>query len=99
MSQVGIAGSTKLGMGVIAAGQVGIVGHLEIGAGARIGAQGGVMKDVESGETVSGSPSMPHTQWLKAMAALEQLPEMRKELRALKKELERLRAERKKTET
>ncbi len=99
MSQVGIAGSTKLGMGVIAAGQVGIVGHLEIGAGARIGAGSGVMRDVEAGDTVSGSPSMPHTQWLKAVAALEQLPEMKKELRELKKELERLRAEREKIGT
>ncbi len=93
MSQVGIAGSTKLGMGVIAAGQVGIVGHLEIGAGARIGAQSGVMRDVEAGDTVSGSPSMPHTEWLKVSAALEHLAEMRKELRELKKELARLRAE------
>jgi UDP-3-O-[3-hydroxymyristoyl] glucosamine N-acyltransferase len=93
MSQVGIAGSTKLGMGVIAAGQVGIVGHLEIGAGARLGAQSGIMNDVEAGETESGSPSRPHARWLKNMAALDQLPELRKEVRELKKELERLRAE------
>ncbi len=91
MSQVGIAGSTKLGMGVIAAGQVGIVGHLEIGAGARLGAQSGIMNDVEAGDTVSGSPSRPHQRWLKNMAALDQLPELRKELRELRKELERLR--------
>jgi UDP-3-O-[3-hydroxymyristoyl] glucosamine N-acyltransferase len=95
-SQVGIAGSTKLGMGVIAAGQVGIVGHIEIGAGARIGAQGGVMADVEAGDTVSGSPSMPHAQWLKAMAALAQLPELRKEVRELRKQLEALRADKEK---
>ncbi len=93
MSQVGIAGSTKLGMGVIAAGQVGIVGHLEIGAGARIAAQAGIMKDIEAGETVSGSPSVPHQRWLKSVAALEQLPELRKEVRELRKELERLRAD------
>jgi UDP-3-O-[3-hydroxymyristoyl] glucosamine N-acyltransferase len=96
MSQVGIAGSTKLGMGVIAAGQVGIVGHVEIGAGARIGAQGGVMNDVEAGETVSGSPSMPHAQWLKSSAALAQLPELRKEVRELRKQLEALRADKEK---
>jgi UDP-3-O-[3-hydroxymyristoyl] glucosamine N-acyltransferase len=99
MAQVGIAGSTKLGMGVIAAGQVGIVGHLEIGAGARIGAQGGVMNDVEAGETVSGSPSRPHANWLKSMAALDQLPELRKEVRELRKQLDALRAEKEKKET
>jgi UDP-3-O-[3-hydroxymyristoyl] glucosamine N-acyltransferase len=98
MAQVGIAGSTKLGMGVIAAGQVGIVGHLEIGAGARIGAQGGVMEDIEAGDTVSGSPSLPHTQWLKSMAALAQLPELRKEVRELRKQLDALRAEKKERE-
>ncbi len=93
MSQVGIAGSTKLGMGVIAAGQVGIVGHLEIGAGARLAAQSGVMHDVQAGDTESGSPSVPHQRWLKNMAALDQLPDMRKEVRELRKELDRLRAE------
>jgi UDP-3-O-[3-hydroxymyristoyl] glucosamine N-acyltransferase len=96
MSQVGIAGSTKLGMGVIAAGQVGIVGHIEIGAGARIGAQAGIMEDVEAGDTVSGSPSMPHVQWLKMSAVLPQLPELRKEVRELRKQLEALRAEKEK---
>ncbi len=93
MSQVGIAGSTKLGMGVIAAGQVGIVGHLEIGAGARLGAQSGIMKDIPAGETESGSPSVPHQRWLKNVAALDQLPDLRKEVRELRKELDRLRAE------
>ncbi len=93
MSQVGIAGSTKLGMGVIAAGQAGIVGHLEIGAGARIAAQAGVMVDLEAGETVSGSPSRAHQRWLKSSAVFDQLPEMRKELRELRKDVERLRAE------
>jgi UDP-3-O-[3-hydroxymyristoyl] glucosamine N-acyltransferase len=93
MAQVGIAGSTKLGMGVIAAGQAGLVGHLEIGAGARIAAQSGIMTDIPAGETVSGCPSQPHQRWLKSVAVVAQLPELRNELRELKKELERLRAE------
>jgi UDP-3-O-[3-hydroxymyristoyl] glucosamine N-acyltransferase len=75
---------------------VGIVGHLEIGAGARIGAQAGVMNDVEAGDTISGSPSQPHANWLKSMAALAQLPELRKEVRELRKQLEALRAEKEK---
>jgi UDP-3-O-[3-hydroxymyristoyl] glucosamine N-acyltransferase len=99
MAQVGIAGSTKLGMGVIAAGQVGIVGHLDIGAGARMGAQSGVMNDVEAGETVAGSPARPHATWLKMMAGLDKLPELRKELRELRKQLDTLLAEKEKTGT
>jgi UDP-3-O-[3-hydroxymyristoyl] glucosamine N-acyltransferase len=92
VSQVGISGSTKLGMGVVAAGQVGIVGHVEIGDGVRIGAQSGVPNDIAAGETVSGYPARPHAQWLRNMAALDHLAEMRKELRALEREVERLRA-------
>jgi UDP-3-O-[3-hydroxymyristoyl] glucosamine N-acyltransferase len=94
MSQVGIAGSTKLGMGVIAAGQAGIIGHLSIGDGVKIAAQSGVTSDVEPGEAIGGSPARPYLQWTKSMSLLYQLTDMRKELRELKKEVERLRAAR-----
>ncbi len=40
-AQVGISGSTKLGMGVVAWGQAGIVGHLTIGDRVNIAAQSG----------------------------------------------------------
>jgi UDP-3-O-[3-hydroxymyristoyl] glucosamine N-acyltransferase len=90
VSQVGVAGSTRLGAGVVVGGQVGIVGHLHIGDGVKIGAQSGVMRDLQPGEVVSGSPSMPHAQWLKSVAALEQLPQLRRELRELERRLARL---------
>jgi UDP-3-O-[3-hydroxymyristoyl] glucosamine N-acyltransferase len=90
VAQVGVSGSSKLGMGVIVAGQVGIVGHLTIGDGARIGAQSGVGHDLEPGATVSGSPAIAHQTWLKAVASFEHLPEMRRELTRLRKEVERL---------
>jgi UDP-3-O-[3-hydroxymyristoyl] glucosamine N-acyltransferase len=99
VAQVGIAGSTKLGMGVVIGGQAGIVGHIEIGAGVRVAAQAGIMEDVEAGETLSGTPSQPHAQWLRNIAAFEHLAEMRKELRELRKEVERLRAEKEKQGT
>ena len=92
VSQVGISGSTRLGMGVVAAGQVGIVGHLEIGDGVRIGAQSGVTNDVEAGSTIAGSPARPHALWLRNAATYDHLAEMRKELRELRREVERLRA-------
>lgn len=92
VAQVGVSGSTKLGMGVVVAGQVGIVGHLHIGDGARIGAQSGVHGDLEPGATVSGSPARPHATWLRNMAALEHLAEMRRELSRLRREVEQLKA-------
>ena len=96
VAQVGIAGSTKLGMGCVVAGQAGLVGHLEIGAGVKIGAQAGIMVDVPAGEVVSGTPSLPHGEWLKAMAALPHLAGMRKELRELRKQVAELRGEKEK---
>jgi UDP-3-O-[3-hydroxymyristoyl] glucosamine N-acyltransferase len=92
VAQVGVAGSTRLGMGVVAGGQVGIVGHLEIGAGAKFAAQSGIVNDVEAGETLAGTPARPVAQWRKNMVALDHLADMRKELRELRRELDRLRA-------
>jgi UDP-3-O-[3-hydroxymyristoyl] glucosamine N-acyltransferase len=93
VAQVGIAGSTRLGMGVVAGGQVGIVGHLTIGDGARIGAQSGIMNDVEPGATVSGTPARPHGEWLRIEAALARLPELVREVRRLEKEIAKLKGE------
>jgi UDP-3-O-[3-hydroxymyristoyl] glucosamine N-acyltransferase len=92
VSQVGISGSTKLGMGVVAGGQVGIVGHVTIGDGAKIGAQAGVSNDVEPGAILIGSPARPHAAWMRNMVSFDHLADMRKELARLRKELERLQA-------
>ncbi len=89
-AQVGISGSTKIGMGVILAGQVGLVGHIDIGDGARLGAQSGVTNDVPAGETYSGYPARPHRAWLREEGALRQLPELVKRVRELEKALRRL---------
>jgi UDP-3-O-[3-hydroxymyristoyl] glucosamine N-acyltransferase len=91
-SQAGIAGSTKLGMGVVVWGQAGVVGHLTIGDRAEILAQAGVGTDLEPGARVAGSPSRPDGQWARNLMVFDRLTEMRKELRALQKEVEQLRA-------
>ena len=89
-AQAGISGSTKLGTGVVLAGQVGLVGHIEIGDGARVGAQSGVTNDVPGSEMYSGSPAVPHGEWLRNMAAIRHLPELIKEQRELRQQLEKL---------
>jgi UDP-3-O-[3-hydroxymyristoyl] glucosamine N-acyltransferase len=94
-SQVGIAGSTRLGMGVVVWGQAGVVGHLAIGDRAEILAQAGVGHDLEPGARVAGSPAKPDVQWARNAAAFDRLTEMRRELRELRKEVERLRGEKK----
>jgi UDP-3-O-[3-hydroxymyristoyl] glucosamine N-acyltransferase len=93
VAQVGISGSTELGQGVVLAGQVGVVGHLRIGDGARVGAQSGVPHDLGDGETVSGSPAVPHRDWLRMTAALPRVPELLREVRKLQQRLEKLEKE------
>lgn len=87
-AQVGIAGTTQIGNGVILAGQVGLAGHMTIGDRAQIGAQSGVMGSLEGGKTYFGYPAMPQKEAFKQLAILRKLPEMYKDFKNLKKELE-----------
>jgi UDP-3-O-[3-hydroxymyristoyl] glucosamine N-acyltransferase len=59
-----------------------------------VGAQSGVAQDVEDGQTVSGTPAMPHGEWLRASAATKHLGDLAKEVRLLRKRLEALEKER-----
>ena len=91
VAQVGIGGSTVIGDYVTLAGQAGIADHVEIASETIIGAQSGVMGRVAKG-AYSGSPAMPHREWLKAQAVFAKLPELHRRIKALEdkfKELER----------
>jgi UDP-3-O-[3-hydroxymyristoyl] glucosamine N-acyltransferase len=90
VAQVGISGSTEIGAGAILAGQAGIVGHLRVGDGARVGAQAGVGHDVPDGETHTGSPAMPHREWLRMSVALPRVPELLKQVRKLEQRVKEL---------
>jgi len=94
-SQVGISGSTKLGMGVVCWGQAGLVGHLTIGDRANIAAQAGVAKDMAPGERVAGSPASNDVRWARNSAVFDRLTDMRKELRELHKKVAQLEQEKK----
>jgi len=87
--QVGLAGSTKVGDACILAGQVGTAGHLAVGDGTVITAQSGVPNDIPAHGFYSGYPAVENRQWLKMMAALQQLPELQKRVRELESLLER----------
>lgn len=92
VSQVGISGSSKIGNHVTLAGQVGIAGHLTIGDNVMIGAQSGVPGSLAANAGYSGTPAMPHKEWLKAMAVVPRLPELRRTLSALEKRIAELEA-------
>jgi UDP-3-O-[3-hydroxymyristoyl] glucosamine N-acyltransferase len=95
IAQVGIGGSTEIGNFVTLAGQVGVTDHVRIESETMIGAQSGIIGDVTKG-VYSGSPAMPHRDWLRVQAIFAKLPELNKKIKELEekiKELERRKPE------
>jgi UDP-3-O-[3-hydroxymyristoyl] glucosamine N-acyltransferase len=90
VSQVGISGSTRLGKRVIIGGQAGLVGHINVGDNVMIAAQAGITKDIPASRIMSGSPAIPHRDWLRLNAHILRLPEMHKTLSELTKKIEEL---------
>ncbi|MDR0977059.1 MAG: UDP-3-O-(3-hydroxymyristoyl)glucosamine N-acyltransferase [Prevotellaceae bacterium] len=86
-AQAGIAGSTKIGEWCMIGGQVGIAGHAHIGNRVGLGAQSGVPGDLKDGSQLIGTPPMELKQYFKSSVAQRDLPEMLKEVRALRREL------------
>lgn len=78
VSQVGIAGSSRLEDYVVLGGQAGIAGHVNIGMGAQVGAQSGVMTDLAAGGRYLGSPAKPARQAMREVVALARLTERAK---------------------
>jgi len=92
VSQVGISGSSKIGNHVTLGGQVGVAGHLSIGDNVMVGAQSGVPNSLAANAVYSGSPTMSHREWLRAMAVVPRLPELKKSISSLEKRIAELEA-------
>ncbi len=88
--QVGIAGSSKLGKGVVIGGHSGVTDNVEIGDGAIVGGFSAIAADVEPGAIVAGSPAGPARDKLRALLALDKLPETMKRIKAIEKRLSTL---------
>jgi len=89
-SQVGISGSARVGNHVTLTGQVGVAGHLTIGDNVMVGAKSGVPSSLEPNAGYSGIPALPHKQWLKSMAVVANLPDLKKSVTALEKKIAEL---------
>jgi UDP-3-O-[3-hydroxymyristoyl] glucosamine N-acyltransferase len=87
VSQVGIAGSSTTGAYVVMAGQVGVADHVHIGDQAVLGTRSGASADLPGGESYLGTPATPAKEHMRIVVALTRLPEMRQELRRIKKHL------------
>jgi len=90
VAQVGISGSTKLGSNVTVGGQAGFVGHISIGDNVMIGAQSGVMNDLASNQAYTGSPAVPHREFMRITSSYLKLPDMKKLLSDIDKRLKKI---------
>lgn len=95
-SQVGVAGSCTTGDYVVMGGQVGMADHLNIGAHVSVGAKSGLMHDIEEGQKFFGIPARPAREEMQLLATRAKLPEMRKTIKKLVKQVEQLAQERSK---
>ncbi len=90
VAQTGIAGSTTLGRNVVLGAKTGVAGHLHLGDRVMAAAMSGIHNNQPAGAKVGGTPAFEIKQWGKATAVYSRLPEMARELRRLRKEVERL---------
>ena len=89
-AQVGMAGSTKIGSWCMVGGQAGFAGHIQVADKTFVGAQCGVISNTKGNEQLIGSPAMEPKAFFKSMAVMKHLPDMYRELNALRKELDEL---------
>lgn len=90
VSHVAIAGSCNLADRVIIAGQAGIKDHINVGKDAIIQGQAGVMRDVPEGAVLTGSPAVPHREFMTDAVLSRKLPQMYNDLKAMKKQIKEL---------
>jgi UDP-3-O-[3-hydroxymyristoyl] glucosamine N-acyltransferase len=88
-AQTGVSGSTKIGKDCLIGGQVGFAGHITIADGVKIGAQSGIASSIkEKGTAIQGSPAINLMNFQKSSIVFKLLPDLRKEIFDLKRELE-----------
>ncbi len=90
IAQVGIAGSCTIGNWVVLGGQVGVADHVIIGDRVMASSQSGIIKDIEPAQVVGGTYAMPQRDWLKVQSVLPKLPELKKLVAALEKQINEL---------
>jgi len=87
VSQTGIAGSAQLGKYVVLGGQCGIRDHAKIGDGVMAAATTAVDRDIEPGQKIAGTPAKPALTLFRELTALQKLPDLIKEVKRLKEEI------------
>lgn len=84
-AQAGLAGSTTADRGAIFMGRAASAGHLHVGERAFVGAAASLHKDVSPRGRVWGTPQMEERLFHRVSAALKQLPDLLRRVRAVEK--------------
>jgi UDP-3-O-[3-hydroxymyristoyl] glucosamine N-acyltransferase len=87
---VGIAGSTTIGNYVVFGGQVGVADHTKVGDRVMAGGKAVIAQDVAAGQVIAGFYAMPIRDWLKVQAVLPKLPEIKRLINRLEKQVHEL---------
>lgn len=87
VSQVGISGSVSIGNNVVLAGQTGVRDHVVIGDNVMAGGRTGITGNVPSNSLISGTPHMPHKEWLKLNIYLKKLPLLFEKIKKIEEKL------------
>lgn len=87
VSQVGISGSVTIGKNVVLAGQTGVADHVTIGDNVMAGGRAGITRDVPPNSLISGTPHMPHKEWLKLHIYLKKLPLLFEKMKKIENKL------------
>jgi UDP-3-O-[3-hydroxymyristoyl] glucosamine N-acyltransferase len=91
-AQVGTGGSVSTGRYVVMAGQAGVRDQVHIGDLAMVGPQAGAKDDLPPGGRYLGTPARPEREIALLWSSLAKLPELRKQVKTLWQEIERLRS-------
>ena len=89
--QAALAGSAGMGDYAVLGGNAGLADHVLMGKGARAAAKAGIAKDVPPGAEVFGLYADERKAAFRQLASIRRLPELVERVRALERELEKLR--------
>ena len=87
-----VAGSSKLGDGVILGGHAGLTDNIEVGDGVIVGANSAVMGNLEAGRKVTGTPALDIRERYRMIAMTRRLPKLIDKLKQLSARIEKLEA-------
>jgi len=87
-AHTGISGSCKVGKNCMFGGQVGLAGHISVADGVKIGAQSGLNASIKKPNSILlGSPVMDYQDCLKSYVLVRRLPDLKKKVDELEREV------------